>query len=304
MFASNQLVSVIIPTYNQASFISACLASLVKQTYTHWEAIVIDDGSIDNTKVVMQHWTSKDNRIKYYRTAHKGVSAARNLGIQNAKGDFIQFLDSDDWIENDKLHKSLQVLFDNADTDVVITDFSIYNESTKHVELAYCDLKRVNFTYGEFLYDWGIKFSIPNNVALFRRTVIEGFGFNTAFSFNEDWLLWLHVSKKTTDIFFLNEALSVYRIHNSNVTRNLTVMAEDSKKVMQWIYEELLVSDEQKQKFFQSCNERYIEYVKNSEAKNVVLRSSFRYKIGDIIVSPFSYLRRIKWIDNYLSKKG
>ncbi|KAB2867528.1 MAG: glycosyltransferase family 2 protein, partial [Bacteroidales bacterium] len=90
------LISVIIPTYNAERFIIETLTSVINQSYTHWECIIIDDGSTDSTKEIIDEYCKADNRIKYYYQKNSGPSVARNVGVKIALGEYIQFLDSDD----------------------------------------------------------------------------------------------------------------------------------------------------------------------------------------------------------------
>src|SRR5699024_2598369 len=101
-------ITVIVPAHNTGRFIAKTLYSVIAQTYTNFEVLVIDDGSTDHTYDVAS--SVKDNRIKVFRTSHEGLSAARNYGLKKASGDFIYFLDSDDWIEPDLLDKNLNCL--------------------------------------------------------------------------------------------------------------------------------------------------------------------------------------------------
>lgn len=95
------LISVIIPVYNTESYVRVCLESLVEQTYTNFEVIMIDDGSTDNSGEICQEYTERDSRFHYYRKENGGVSSARNLGIEYSRGNYLTFVDSDDWVEED-----------------------------------------------------------------------------------------------------------------------------------------------------------------------------------------------------------
>jgi glycosyltransferase involved in cell wall biosynthesis len=101
------LISVIIPTYNRAAIITDALDSVWDQTYRPIEVIVVDDGSVDNTQEVIAAWQYRhkapDFEVRYFSRAHRGVASAKNLGLQEARGEYIQFLDSDDLIISDKL---------------------------------------------------------------------------------------------------------------------------------------------------------------------------------------------------------
>lgn len=94
-------VSIIIPTYNAEKYISRALDSAIQQTYAEIEIIVVDDGSTDNTYKVIQAYQKKDLRIQYYKKINGGVSSARNIGLKVARGEYVIFLDSDDWLEKD-----------------------------------------------------------------------------------------------------------------------------------------------------------------------------------------------------------
>lgn len=97
------MVSIIIPIYNVDAYLNSCLESIVKQTYTNWECVLINDGSTDSSGNICNFWAQKDNRIHVIHQKNSGVSIARNNGLQKAKGEYICFIDSDDWIDDDYL---------------------------------------------------------------------------------------------------------------------------------------------------------------------------------------------------------
>jgi glycosyltransferase involved in cell wall biosynthesis len=106
------LFSVVIPTYNRADFIGIAIKSVVNQSFRNWELIVVDDGSTDNTREVV--YSFKDDRIKYHFQENQELNAARNKGIMLAKGDFITFLDDDDYYLSDYLSQSKTLIDDNG----------------------------------------------------------------------------------------------------------------------------------------------------------------------------------------------
>lgn len=114
----NELVSIIIPNYNNERFIGACLKSVQSQTYRNWEAIVVDDGSTDNSYDICQNLASEDDRIKVIKQKNMRVGAARNRGLEDAKGQYIMFLDSDDLLEPDTIETAYEVL-NRTDSDMV-----------------------------------------------------------------------------------------------------------------------------------------------------------------------------------------
>ena len=92
------LISVIVPVYNVESYLNRCIESLVRQTYKYLEIILVDDGSLDGCPHICDKWSERDNRIHVIHKTNGGLSSARNAGLKVAKGEYIAFLDSDDWI--------------------------------------------------------------------------------------------------------------------------------------------------------------------------------------------------------------
>jgi len=103
------LISIIIPVYNVEQYLCGCLDSIVEQTFSDYEIICVNDGSTDNSLAILREYESKHTNIVIIESLNKGTASARNIGIENSHGDYIWFIDSDDWIEND----ALQVLHDN-----------------------------------------------------------------------------------------------------------------------------------------------------------------------------------------------
>ena len=119
------LVSIIVPVYNVEKYLDKCVQSLVRQTYSNLEIILIDDGATDNSGTVCDKWASKDERVKVIHTENRGLSAARNTGIDNSVGHFLCFVDSDDWIEPNMLEE-------------------MYNKAEEfQTDITMCDLKKV-----------------------------------------------------------------------------------------------------------------------------------------------------------------
>ena len=115
------MVSVIMPVYNTEEYLPDALNSVVNQTYSDWELIAVDDGSTDRSGYLLDLWASHDQRIRVIHTSNHGISAARNTGLNEMKGDFIQFLDSDDRLASTALEESLKSLSEK-DVDMVIFD--------------------------------------------------------------------------------------------------------------------------------------------------------------------------------------
>src|ERR1044071_7848252 len=105
---SRPLVSVVVPSYNYGHLIRETLASLAAQTYDRWECVVVDDGSTDDTRAVVEAYPAADPRVRYVRQENARQGAARNNGIRHSSGDYFQFLDSDDTIETSKFERQVE----------------------------------------------------------------------------------------------------------------------------------------------------------------------------------------------------
>lgn len=137
-------ISIIIPVYNTANYIEECLSSVVKQTYKNIEIIVVDDGSTDNSPAICDQWAQKDSRIKVLHQKNQGLSAARNAGLSIATGQYICFLDSDDYIDFSLSEKVMDCF---AKNDVDIVAFGYTRVSGDSSVPVFCALRNVMTPY-------------------------------------------------------------------------------------------------------------------------------------------------------------
>jgi glycosyltransferase involved in cell wall biosynthesis len=165
------LVSIIIPTYNRASIIGETLNSVLAQTYENWECIIVDDGSTDNTYELIQDYIDKDSRFRYYRSPDShlsGASGARNYGFKKSKGEYINWLDSDDLMVSDKLEKQINVLNESKNCVVCFCKALIFNKNEtyakKSKEFGVLDLYKDHVTR---------QVDIGTNQPLWRHSFLE-----------------------------------------------------------------------------------------------------------------------------------
>lgn len=168
---NNSLISIIIPTYNRAHLIIETLDSIVVQTYTNWECIVVDDGSTDGTDMLLNDYIKKDNRFKYLINERtKGAQGARNTGLLSSKGDFLQFFDSDNIMYPQHLKMKMDAFQQNADLDI-ITSFS----HVKNANNAIIDI----FTWktSGFIFEKLIRQQtyVDTNSALIKKKVFNNY---------------------------------------------------------------------------------------------------------------------------------
>lgn len=136
---NNPIVSIITPVYKVVNCLSKCIESVISQTFTEWEMILVDDGSPDRSGEICDEYALRDDRIKVFHKQNGGPSSARNLGIEHAQGKYIWFVDSDDWIEHGALHRIFNVM-DNSNADVCF--FCLNPISNSEVQIPF-DFKSI-----------------------------------------------------------------------------------------------------------------------------------------------------------------
>ena len=122
----DKLISVIVPVYNVEKFLDKCISSIVNQTYKNLEIILIDDGSTDESVQICDKWQEKDNRVRLTHKENTGVSDTRNIGLEKTTGEYICFVDSDDYIEPDYIENLYKSLTENNADIASITYSSIF----------------------------------------------------------------------------------------------------------------------------------------------------------------------------------
>ncbi|PIF43414.1 glycosyl transferase family 2 [Chryseobacterium sp. 52] len=199
-------ISVIVPCYNQGIYLDECLQSVMDQTFTNWECLIVNDGSTDETEKIAEKWTKKDSRFQYIHKENGGISSARNTGLEKASGEYIQFLDSDDTIHREKFEKSFSA---DKDYPLIISQFTIYTNGIHYP--GYNRIEKDFLTFEHIVFGWNLKFTIPIHCALISRKLLEGFFFDTALSINEDWLMWIYITKNNPEVLLVDEPMAHYR---------------------------------------------------------------------------------------------
>lgn len=211
------LISVIIPTYNRAHCLERAVFSVLKQTYTNIEVVIVDDGSIDETESLVASWT--DSRICYIKQTNKGASAARNNGVANAKGDFIAFHDSDDeWVEN-KIEKQLEYWQNHPECGLIYSAYEMllpYN--IRHIVP---NMEDGNKLEGNIFANLLLRNTIGAPTVMLRKSVFQEVGgFDESMRSLEDWDFALKVAKKYS-IGFVPEVLLNVTSSAGGVSSNL-----------------------------------------------------------------------------------
>ena len=125
---ANPKISVIVPVYNTEKYLHRCIDSILSQTFTDFELLLINDGSKDGSGAICDEYAAKDNRVRVFHKENCGVSSARNLGLDNVQGEWVLFVDSDDWMELTMLAKMYHAAIEN-NADCVYCDFNFVKQS-------------------------------------------------------------------------------------------------------------------------------------------------------------------------------
>lgn len=244
-------VSIIVPVYNVEEYIEECLESIIKQTYSNFELIVIDDGSTDKSFEICKKISEKDDRVSLYRQSNKGQAVARNQGLDKSKGNYIMFVDSDDYIESNFISESISYLIKNKADLVVFDTYYLVGSSRKYVKTGI-----------------SMNSATPMSVnKLFKRELWEEYRYPTGTWYEDLGIIpaLVALSKKTVK---LNKALYNYRsdrvgsqTHSYNVKKitDTIPMLENVKFILK------------KEGLFQSKEKEFNQLVLNHLLNNTVL---------------------------------
>lgn len=227
------LISVIVPCYNQGIYLSAALQSIYQQTTANWECLIINDGATDDTETIAQQWVLKDNRFKYFYKQNGGLSSARNKGLEEAKGAYIQFLDADDMITANKFAASLN---ESSKAAVIISNFKMFTSKIEAYSIAGFPLNKNYFNFEAILTGWDEQFAIPIHCALFKTELFNNIRFNESLKAREDWLMWLQIYQLNFETFFIDEPFALYRYSPDSMSQNKSLMNNNLVVAYQIIY--------------------------------------------------------------------
>lgn len=201
------MFSVVIPLYNKQKYIYQTIDSVLNQSFSHFEIIVVNDGSTDNSINIVNSFA--DKRIKVITIQNGGVSNARNIGIQNSQFDWIALLDGDDLWELNYLSEAVNIIESNIKIDIIATNYYLYDGIKKIMAL--------NLNTG-FVRSYFETPCITSSTVIINKRVFDIAGhFNTKLKFGEDQHLWFRIASKFS-IFFNNNPLVTYNLedHSSN----------------------------------------------------------------------------------------
>lgn len=211
-------ISIITASYNYAEYISQTIESIINQTYTNWELIIVDDGSKDNSVEIIKSYCQKDSRIKLYQhknAVNKGLKDTLLLGIKKASSEWITFLESDDEFVSTNLEEKVKIINSNPNIKFIFNDIEIFGdlEFLKHAYMTrvYDTLK------AEGVLDIRNSLKYRNPIPTFscvmlKKEILKSLDFNSPIKPLLDYYLWLQVAKRF-EIYFINKKLTRWRKH-------------------------------------------------------------------------------------------
>lgn len=269
-------VSIIVPCYKQAEYLSEALDSVCDQDYANWECIIVNDGSPDNTEDIAKQYIKKDSRFIYISKNNGGLASARNNGIENSKGEYILPLDADDRIEPTYLKKAVEMFVQHPELKLVYCKadkFGMVNEPW--------DLEE--FSYNRFIWNNCIFCS-----ALYKRVDYNktcGYNPNMRYGY-EDWDFWLSLIHEGDIVFRLDEVLFHYRVKQVSMTTGLLGNVNETM---------LIQLCKNHPSIYSNYQERVIIYQQRIQIQQKAInsiQSSHAYRIGKAILRPFLWIKR------------
>jgi len=211
----SKLISIITPVYNVEKYIVEAIESVLRQTYSHWELILVDDGSTDKSTEICKKYALRDQRIKYYHKQNGGQASARNLGIKNAMGYYITFLDSDDLYTEDKLAQHFIDLEEHPADFYYGAGYMLFENK---IETSNWFSGKYSGT--EFFKILHHSCAVNINSVFIKKEIfnrINNFDESTELRGTEDWDLWLRTALKVDSVYGNPTPKVYYRIHENGI---------------------------------------------------------------------------------------
>lgn len=221
------LVSIVTPVYNTESFIYECIDSVIKQTADCWELLLVDDGSTDRSGSICDYYSKQDTRIRYFHQENRGAAAARNTALENAKGDFVLMLDSDDWLEDNCIEECVSKIGNTECIDVLQFNYNYVDFQTGHSKSIFRGKRDVLCTsLNEYR-----SLHLPVLCAagwFFRKSVIDRYQirYDTCMRFHEDRIFDYNILQhaqyiKVTTLFLYNYRANINSVNHRTTNEDI-----------------------------------------------------------------------------------
>lgn len=281
------LISVIVPCYNQGVFLSDSLQSIYEQTYLNWECYIVNDGSTDDTERIALQWNKKDERFKYIYKENGGLSSARNKGLDEASGAFIQFLDADDLIDHEKFAVSLKSA---GFADVIMSNFIMFTNKYESYTSPPFTLNKNNFSFESILSGWDEAFVFPPHCGLFKSFLFDKLRFNETLKAREDWVMWLQIYQLEIETVFIDRPYALYRVSPNSMSKNKPLMDRNLVIAYEVIYE--FLPGKYRDVFFKKVIHSLGGLLADANMLLAKTRLSKSYRFGNYFVRKFNRIKQ------------
>lgn len=277
---NSPLVSIIMPAFNAGAYIAEAADSVINQTFTNWELIIINDGSTDDTEAIAQKYSAKDPRIRLITQENKKLSAARNTGIINAKGEWVAFLDADDlWVAT-KLAKQLNVAERQPDAGVIFTGgYTFYNNDLKTAQ-PYGTVSGYYTPSAIYKLEYQGNY-IPVLSVLVKKKHLDIVGLqDEQLRACEDWDYWLRLALNGVSFFGMEEKLFYYRKHSSNMSNDDNLMSLANATIFIKNYRKELFSSAEAVKVRGFINRTICSFIKPGKISEALFLNNGMYGVS------------------------
>lgn len=246
------LISIVIPIYNAEKYLEECLNSIKNQTYKNFEVIMVNDGSKDDSETICMNFLRSDSRFRYLKKENGGVSSARNVGLDNVEGDYITFIDADDWVDENHLEILIDGIIKNNCEVAISSYMQFINTRETYLINIYSNQEKYLLNYGKmnrekFLTELPKLISINNSFncavsKLFSRRLVEDIRFDSNIIYAEDLDFYFKLYLKVNNVIFINAETYIYRQHDESTTSGFSqIHAEQELSVFKKMYETALI---------------------------------------------------------------
>lgn len=227
---NNPLVSILSPCYNVEKYLPKCLDTIIGQTYSNLQIVLIDDGSKDGTWEIMQEYAAKDSRIEVYHQDNKGVATTRNNLLDKVKGDFVLFVDSDDWVELTMV-ESLLGIQKQSDADIVVCDM-VKNDNTSDLsDKSYISYNKEQIVKAFLEHKW-LNGSLCNK--LVKTSLLHNERFRCGISYGEDALFCWHLLQHVMSVVVCKLQLYHYRMNDASLSHQVWTPEKKGSATVVW----------------------------------------------------------------------